>query len=128
MGERLTREHVFEGHARRELVSIQRHIVHGDPDDPAGDIPAPDATRRTAAALASRLGLAGPDPARDRERARAQRDAVLARMPLRPGHPGYRAETMAERAARVSKTGTGALVKVEDGVSGSLPIFRPAGS
>jgi hypothetical protein len=129
MGERIGREHVFEGHPRRELVSIQRHVVVGDADDPDGDLPMPDATRRTAAALASHLGLASANPARGRALAREQRDRVIEAQRLARG--GRRAlgtgETMQERAARVSKPPVGELVKVEDGVSGSLPVFRRAG-
>ncbi len=127
MGQRLTREHAFEGHPRRELTAIQRHVVHGDQDDPDGDMPMPDQTRRTAAALASSLGLAGPDKRAERDRARALRDRALAARQLAAGgrhHPDS-GESPQERAARVSKTGVGQLVRVEDGVSGSLPVYRP---
>jgi hypothetical protein len=130
MGERIGREHVFEGHARRELVSIQRQVVLGDQDDPGGDMPMPDETRRTAAALASHLGLTSANPARGRELARAQRDRVIAAQHLRSGgrrHPDL-GESPQERAARVSKPGTGPLVMTEPGVSGLLPTYRPAGS
>ncbi len=104
LGERLTRENAFEGHARRELVSIQRQVVVGDQDDPDGDIPMPDATRQAARALADRLGLAGPNPARGRELARAQRDRVIEAQRLRSGgrrHPDY-GESPQERASSVS--------------------------
>ncbi len=127
MGERLTRENVFEGHARRELVQVQRHVVHGDQDDPGSDMPMPDSTRRTAAALASSHGLAGPDKRAERDRARALRERALATRQLASGgrrHPDY-GESPQERAARVSKTGVGQLVRMEDGVSGSLPVYRP---
>ncbi|HCU95075.1 MAG TPA: hypothetical protein DHU96_21140 [Actinobacteria bacterium] len=98
----MTRESPFERGPRRELISPQAHVVIGDPDDPDDPgVPAPDALRRTTTALASHLGIAGgTDAARERERARERRDAYLARLPLRPGHPGFRQETMAERAAR----------------------------
>ncbi len=129
LGQRLTRENAFEGHPRRELIAIQRQVVLGDQDDPDGDIPMPDQTRRTAAALAARLGLAGPDVASRREQARAQRDRVMAARQLASGgrrHPGY-GESPQERAARVSKPPVGELVRVADGVCGSLPVYRQPG-
>lgn len=128
MGERIGREHVFEGHPRRELTAIQRQVVLGDQDNPDGDLPMPDSTRQAARALASRLGLAGPDVSARREQARAQRDRVIEAQRLASG--GRRAlgtgETMQERAQRVSKPAVGELVKVDDGVSGSLPVYRRA--
>jgi hypothetical protein len=65
----------------------------------------------------------------ERDRARARRDAVIAAQQLARGgrrHPDY-GETMAERAARVSKPGTGPLVMTDPGIGGALPTYRPAG-
>ena len=125
-GVRLTRENVFEGHARRELTMPMKRMAIRDPDDPDDPgIPAPDQTRRTAAALAAHLGIASPDVAARREQARAQRERVLAAQQLSSGgrrHPDF-GESPQERAARLSKPGV-QLVKVEDGVSGSLPVYR----
>ena len=131
MGERIGREHDFKGHPRRELTAIQRHVVVGDPDDPDGDVPVPDATRRTAAhALASHLGLAGPDVAARREQARAQRDRVLAAQQLARGGrlaiPTMESRRRSGRPGGAKPPGTGQLVRAEDGVSGSLPIYRRA--
>ncbi len=124
-GQKLTPVHDPFGTDGRELIAAERQVRFGDPDDPedrSADMPG--GTLAAARGYAERLGLASPDPARERERYAAYADEMHARTALRTFGRRHAdaGESTRERAERMSADVY--PVSYGDGpVAGSQPVY-----